>query len=542
MVSPQGGPMDNKAPKIINSEPPINSTKFKGDKVLIEFNEFIQLKELNTKLLISPPFEEIPEIEARGKKLIVKLPKILKENTTYTFFMGDAIADITEQNAIKNFSFTLSTGETKDSLQLNGKVLDAAAGTAEDGLWAALYKSVSDSGIAKNRPDYISKTDKEGNFTFYNIAKGDYYLVAFKDMNSNLKYDLVTEKIAFLNEKISVDSTKESLANTYILNAFIEDKEKQYVKKEVNDVEGFYRVILNKPSDSVDVKWTKIKGAEPFVFTERTKNNDTLSFWFSKNSPDSIGFYILDGINFKDTISFKRKKNKEGTNAQNSGRGSVMGIEKTSISTGVLNINDELRITFNRPIESMHESRFLLFKMPEEDKKNKKAPKDTIKTEVPLKINKSLNNEKECLIQFERKEGAQYQLLILKAAVKEYMGFENDSLVYLFKCASEKEYGSLKLNVINKNNKSIKLNVLNKEGAIVKSQWIKENTSLNLKYLREGNYQLQLHYDKNKDGRWTPGKYWQGEQPEQILKLSDEVSVKTSFETEKEIIIDTIFK
>ena len=94
-VSPTGGPRD-KTPPVITEEVPVNySTQFNLDRILVSFDEFVQLNDLNNQLIISPLMNEKPDINPKGKAIQIKFNEELKDHTTYTLFFGDAIVDFT---------------------------------------------------------------------------------------------------------------------------------------------------------------------------------------------------------------------------------------------------------------------------------------------------------------------------------------------------------------------------------------------------------------------------------------------------------------
>ncbi len=203
-VSPGGGPKDEQPPQIIRYEPDIYSTRFTGDRFKIDFDEFIQLDKLNQQLLISPPMDELPDFKAKGKSLLVKFNEELKENTTYTLFFGDAIVDITEKNPLKENSYVFSTGDKVDSMSMKGTVLQAIDLQAAEDVFVMLYKNNNDTLPIDSlpltvKPFYLSKTDKNGKFSFSGLADEEYLIFALRDLNSNHIFDQPTEEIAFLD-------------------------------------------------------------------------------------------------------------------------------------------------------------------------------------------------------------------------------------------------------------------------------------------------------------------------------------------------------
>ncbi|MDP4291922.1 MAG: Ig-like domain-containing protein [Bacteroidota bacterium] len=129
IVAPTGGPKDTTPPVLVRSTPVFKSTNFKGKEITITFDEFIQpLKDANNQVIFSPPPEKQPELKLKGKSIIIRFGENLKPNSTYNIYFGDAILDLNEGNIKKNFYFTFSTGDKIDTLELRGRVNNAATG------------------------------------------------------------------------------------------------------------------------------------------------------------------------------------------------------------------------------------------------------------------------------------------------------------------------------------------------------------------------------------------------------------------------------
>jgi hypothetical protein len=202
VVSPTGGPPDEDPPVVVRSEPPNYSSNFSGGEVRIYFDEFVDLRNVRQQLMISPPLEQVPDFRVRGRSIVFDTGVDLRENTTYSIFLGDAIIDITESNAIPNFSFVFSTGDTVDSLSVRGKVLDAFTLEPVKDAFVMMYDRIIDSIPYLERPVYVAKTGEEGQFSIRNMREGEYLMFGLVDNNANYLYDLPEEKIAFIDSLV----------------------------------------------------------------------------------------------------------------------------------------------------------------------------------------------------------------------------------------------------------------------------------------------------------------------------------------------------
>jgi hypothetical protein len=201
-VSPTGGPKDTTPPEIIRSTPLNQSVNFTGDRVIMTFSEFVTLKDMNTQLVVSPPLSKPPVFSMRGKSLTMKFEEPLRENSTYNFFFGNAIVDLTEANPLEGYSFSFATGPVLDSLSIKGKLLNAFNLQPVKSAFVMLFDSIYDSVPYKQRPYYLARTSATGDFVLNNLRDSEYLMFALTDINGNYMYDMPTEEIAFYDSLV----------------------------------------------------------------------------------------------------------------------------------------------------------------------------------------------------------------------------------------------------------------------------------------------------------------------------------------------------
>lgn len=98
MMTPTGGPRDTLPPVILNMTPDnfsVNRPTVHHEKIYIEFDEFVQLKDQQKEFFTSPQMKKKPLVSMRGKGIVVQLRDTLEANTTYALNFGSAVRDNT---------------------------------------------------------------------------------------------------------------------------------------------------------------------------------------------------------------------------------------------------------------------------------------------------------------------------------------------------------------------------------------------------------------------------------------------------------------
>jgi hypothetical protein len=189
--TPTGGLKDITPPKYLDGDPENRSTGFNGKEISFRFDEFIQFKDLNKELLVSPPLKVKPDVKLKDKSVKINLKNELTPNTTYTINFGKSISDLNEGNLLPDFEFVFSTGDQIDSLSVAGKALNAFdhKPLKDQEITVMLYDNLADSAPLLQIPRYIGRANSNGLFTINNIHPDTLSLIVVNDANGNLKYD-----------------------------------------------------------------------------------------------------------------------------------------------------------------------------------------------------------------------------------------------------------------------------------------------------------------------------------------------------------------
>jgi hypothetical protein len=204
IVPPSGGPRDSLPPKLVKVTPADSTVNFTGNRISFSFDEYIEVQNIQTNLIVSPVPASAPVVDYRLNTMTVKFRENPEPNTTYTLHFGNAVRDYNEGNVLYGFNYVFATGAVIDSLQLKGKVLLAENGKIDSTLIVMLHTDGDDSSVVKNRPRYFTKLDGSGNFVFRNLPHDTFYIYALQDQGGSLRYLDSKQLFAFADSAIVV--------------------------------------------------------------------------------------------------------------------------------------------------------------------------------------------------------------------------------------------------------------------------------------------------------------------------------------------------
>lgn len=578
---PEGGPKDT-TPPVVVAELPVSFTKnFNKKRIEIYFDEFVQLKEINEKFIISPPQKKNPKVSLKGKYIQVNIPDTLKPNTTYSLDFADAIVDNNEGNPLGFYRYVFSTGEAIDTLELSGQVVNAESGEPMMNVFVHLYENQADSMPLLELPDYVARTDSSGYFRLTNLRDATYRVVAVEDNNKDHKYTPESEMFAFLDSTIHpivmpmvrTDTFKiiekivgrdttlaDSIVTTeYIgygpsnlyLRIFEEKKTQLYMVDDDRKERERLDFTFSIPADNeLKVSLWDTLATEPlpedWYLKEYNAGNDTITLWmkdstvYKKDTLNVILTYLRSDSTgqrslYADTTRYTFKEKKKGAKGKNKQEDEKPALEfldiKVNIS-GDMDLNGALGLEFNRPIakEGLQHIRL-----------SQKV--DTLFQPIDFTVKEDSMKIRQIYIEAPWKAGEEYQLEIDSATVYDLYGHFNNKLEKKFKVRTEDYYGKILLNV-----KGVTGNTLiqlykadggkaengKRKYSVLREKKTDKDGVVVFDLLPEGKYNFRAVLDANNNGVWDTGLYLKKQQPEEIIYLPVELSVKQNFDIEQE--------
>lgn len=544
ITTPTGGPKDAAPPEVVSFHPKNHSINFTPQKISVEFNEYITLQDVNNQVIISPPVEEKPDFKIRGKSLVFNLEEELLENTTYTIFFGDAIRDNHEGNILPNFEYVFSTGNILDSLSIAGEVLNSFTLQPEEGIYVMLYEDVSDSIPLKERPMFLSKTDKNGKFFVNNLKNKKFKIFALRDNNNNYIYDLPNEQIAFSDSLISPEFIKiikpdtlnaDSLAINNIqpdsifadtiiqhyahLFLFEEIDSTQKVENSTLVKKGEIEFVFRFPTINAEIRPLNHHFDNNWKIEELSPKKDTLTIWLNNIDVDTIIFEISDNGQVIDTnrIVLKKKERERRRKKQEE-------PEKLNITSNVQNrfleLNQHCALSFPYPLKKYNFNEIII-------------QEDSIPITPQFIFSNSV--KRKVFVDFDWKEESKYSILIPDSIFTDIQNLSNDTTIFEFKTRNISDYGTLLLDIIisDSSNQFI-IQLLNDKANILREKIITESELLKFEYLKPQSYRIKAIKDSNKNFRWDNGDYLKKIQPETVFYFPKNLQVRANWDIEEE--------
>lgn len=519
----EGGPRDTQPPVLDTlASTPNFQTNFKKQRIELTFNEWLQLKDVATQVIISPPLQHRPDIVLRGKTVRFEFDENeqLRENATYTINFGNAIQDLTEGNAPKDLRFVFSTGDYIDSLEVTGRVTDALTGESVEKVLVMLYDNLADSVVRTERPFYFARTDTAGVFRIQNVRADTFKVFALEDGNVNYLFDAVTERIGFIDSTIVLNDTTQVRLD---LQIFAEEEPLRLVAS-THTHYGLSKLRFNIPPTDLSFRYEMEKVSEIRFEYEK----DTVRVWYELPEQQNWQLYVRKDTLINDTVTVRVPSK---TNFLQTAK--LQLDSRQPSGTRPLHPSQNWSLLFNRPLEGFDTSLIRLYE-------------DTLRTLVqPVVQLDTVNAGRQLSLRYNWKEGLPYELQLLPGAVTDMFGISTaDSINQSKKVAFRKDFGSISLIIdsLNSENQYI-IQLFVGESDIINTFIVTERTSWQQQFtgLAPGNYTVKITLDRNKNGRWDTGNYDLRTYPEPILTRPLE-ALRANWEVEAQVALPSGFE
>lgn len=568
--NPSGGPRDERPPRFVHANPAPGTVNFNGHRAVIEFDELINVTDAFSNVVISPPGGSVPRVSSQGRRAIVTFPDTLQPNTTYTIDFGSAIVDNNEGNALENFSYSFSTGETIDTLRIAGMALNSETLEPMQRKIVGVHSILADSALLKIPFTRIAKTDDRGRFSVEGLAPGRYRLFALDDVDNNYIFSSPEEEMAFSDVEIepyvemseTVDSIYNLktekldtvltrvrpvyLPNDVLLRTFNTDRKQQYVTAYSRKDSTVLNINFNTPHR---IRPTySIAGApdmKDWYVEERSVGSDTVSLWLKKPSLikadtlrlavnfvtlDSVGNYVSKSDTLRFTTdrpkpsNIKHVKKKKVEENNDTIPKPTVHLRLDPVSGQEIDFNVPLIFDVETPLAEIYPEKFHL----EEKKDTLWIP---LRSEPPVLMDSI--NPRRYKIDFPSGYGKEIRLTIDTIAAVGLYGLHTGPQEKTFKVREADSYSSLTVlpDGIPSGIPAF-VQLLKESGDPVRKESVEGGRAV-FRHLLPGKYYMRMYLDFNGNGKYDTGDYYERRQPDQVFYYPKMLNIKRNWEKEE---------
>jgi len=499
-TTPTGGPKDEIPPELVSSNPTNGQKNFEGGTLELTFNELIKLKDPKEEILITPSPGKNTKFTAKKNKVFIEPETPWLENTTYSLSFREGVQDLTEGNPADNLRLAFSTGETIDSLSIQGNVGQLFSEKIPDKITVALYQSDTFN-IFNHAPTYFTKANKKGKFSIQNLKAGQYFIYAFEDKNKNLKVESKSEKFSFKSEPINLEQDSDSIS----LNLFNVDARPPAITS-IRHTDQTTLVRFNKLADSLSVSLQNKSQA----LVTYGDNQGELIFYHGFESTDSIKVKL----HFRDSVQ-------QSLDTTFYLKSSITKMAKESFSLKEINESYDAskkefnyKISFNKPISII---RFdsLYIQKDSVDRQLILAEDlyiDTLHHTINLKVKVEAKPDTSKI-----KDTKQSFKPYLRYGKGAFISIETDTSKSITKNITfvKEEDTGLVTGKVETKEKNYEIELVTADNTLIYQ--VRNTKELNFKFLKPQDYKIRVIIDTNGNGKWDAGNFEKGIEPEKIF-------------------------
>ncbi|NHE59278.1 hypothetical protein G9Q97_20910 [Cyclobacterium sp. GBPx2] len=509
--SPMGGPVDEDPPVLLYSNPQNESTNTSPSEINLEFNEYVKLENPNQSIIITPRVEKDKiEFLAIKNSVNIELNQELEENTTYLFNFQKSIQDITEGNPAERLKLVFSTGENIDSLKVSGTVAytDPFVEQNFEDVLVGLYSIADTTDLFNAPPYYIAQPDSTGYYEITNIKAGTFKAYAWHDENGSLKAEYRNEAYAFAPDTITIEKNRQNLH----FNLAKGDLSPLKINRSSSTGSNF-DIILSKPIAEFSIIHPDINTS---LFYRINDKNIRLYHKTIKNDSIPVNILLQDSVGFKvDTTLYAKFEESDRPKEE---------LKITTNTGAKFNQTIQAKLDFNKPLyQIVYDSLYVQYDSASYIPVNQSMVSipDSSHLHTTININITLPDSI---------KNSSFKLFAADSTFMDVEGLWNDAPV-------DATYTRLKTDnladgingTLRTNERPIILQLLDSKGQVIREKYLTDTNYFEFQSIEATNYKIQAIIDRNKNGRWDPGNYYENIQPEPIYAFFDEETNKHEF-------------
>jgi uncharacterized protein (DUF2141 family) len=474
-----------------------------------------------------------------------------------------------------NYTFTFSTGERIDTLEVSGYVLNAEDLNPQSNILVGLYDDLADSAFRTKPLLRVSRTDANGHFVIKGVAEGEYRIYALQDMDGEYKFSQKSEMIAFTH-------------NTY-KPTVKPDMRQDTIWRDTLHIDSIAQVhYMHYYPDDIVLTAFHEKVTDRYLLKTERKEPDRLQVFFSYGNEQ---LPIIRGLNFNSDDAFIVESNAKRDSITYWLRDTLLvnqdtlSLEMTYLMTDSLGklvekidtIEALAKIPYAKRQKALQKE-YETWQKQQEKKRKREEPYDSIFPAKPLDVKYSVPQAMdpnrsayielptppslvdtagihlytkidtlwyEASYQFHQRDsmlrsyemvvdwqpGSEYSFEVDSAAIVDIYGLACKPFKQGIKVKTLDEYATLFMDISNyADSSAVIVQLLDKGDKVIASSKMESDHTAAFYYVKPGTYYARAFIDRNDNGLLDTGNYDANQQPEAVYYYPRSIETKAKFD------------
>lgn len=342
------------------------------------------------------------------------------------------------------------------------------------------------------------------------------------------------------SQQIDLSTTTPDITKLALLMSQ-EKKEMQRITKSDFATKNRIEIVTQVPlSHRYSLRQLTADSTAPAVqlYHQTGSKGDTLTVWIGTTGCDSIVLELKDTTGLNDTLRLQYKEKKAGKSMPG-----LKGALKPSIMKSKVAAShpwfDTLWLSFSNPVKGVSEAWHDTAALDTAVRVMVMSDSSLSRCGIRLLHDPSLAPAigMKAYLVFAGKAGEKYQFTVPEGLFYDIYQNKSDSVSFTTEFTKTESYGNIFITLESGEDSTFHspliVQLTNEKDDIVREQVVTQPGKISFLHLKGGKHGIRAIVDSNRDGKWTPGNYWQHRQPEAVLFFEKTLELRENWDMEE---------
>jgi hypothetical protein len=250
--------------------------------------------------------------------------------------------------------------------------------------------------------------------------------------------------------------------------------------------------------------------------------NDSISLVVNYTVKDTSDQYVVR----RDTLLFTYREKQSRSKREQPEEKSEEKLEVHTIrNNGNLDLNREIPLVLDFPLERLNDTLFALFQIP-----------DTVEVPVPFVVTADTLSPYRATLTALWEPGASYRMVVHPGAITSIYPMQHDTIDMAFKTREVEYYGQILLSLHNVKHQMLVELFSGKNRVLEKI--VERDGQYVFPFLKPQEYHFKFIHDPNQNGKWDTGNYLEKLQPESVELFPGKIEVRANWDHDVSVTLE----